>query len=113
MKKIFNNKIAVFSLLVLSFGCKKTLDINQSPNDPPVESATMETLFPSAVMSTAGRVGGDMSIVGGMWAQYWTQNNNSSQFRRVDTYDLPSTRSLWIDLIHSFMLVHYMTILED
>ncbi|WP_367865050.1 SusD/RagB family nutrient-binding outer membrane lipoprotein [Pedobacter sp. WC2423] len=96
MKKIFNNKLAVFSLLVLTLGCKKTLDINQSPNNPPIESATMEVLFPSAVMSTAGRVGGDLSIVGGMWAQFWTQNNNSSQFRTVDVYDLPSA-SQYVD----------------
>lgn len=96
MKKIFNNKLAVFSLLVLTLGCKKTLDINQSPNNPPIESATMEVLFPSAVMSTASRVGGDLSIVGGMWAQFWTQNNNSSQFRTVDVYDLPSA-SQYVD----------------
>ncbi|KIO76459.1 hypothetical protein TH53_14530 [Pedobacter lusitanus] len=96
MKKIFNKKVAVVSLLVLSLGCKKSLDINQSPNYPPVESATMETLFPAAVLSTAGRVGGDLSIVCGMWAQYWTQNNNSSQFRNVDTYDLQSA-SAFVD----------------
>lgn len=79
------------SVLLLSFGCKKTLDINVSPNNPSLDAATMEVLFPSAVMSTAGRVGGDLSIVGGLWAQFWTQNNNSSQFRTVDAYDVTNT----------------------
>lgn len=92
MKMNFNyNKIAVFSMLLLTFGCKKTLDVNVSPNNPSIEAATMETLFPSAVMSTAGRVGGDLSIIGGLWSQFWTQNNNSSQFRTADAYDVANT----------------------
>jgi hypothetical protein len=92
MKMIFkNNRLVVFSFLLLSFGCKKTLDVNVSPNNPGIEAATVETLFPSAVMSTAGRVGGDLSIIGGLWSQYWTQNNNSSQFRTADAYDLAAT----------------------
>ncbi|SEA92757.1 SusD/RagB family nutrient-binding outer membrane lipoprotein [Pedobacter hartonius] len=92
MKKILNiNNLIICSLLLLSTGCKKTLDINESPNNPGLESATAEVLFPSAVMSTAGRVGGDLSIVGGLWAQFYTQNNNSSQFRNVDIYNLAST----------------------
>lgn len=92
MKKIiFNKKILVLSLLLLNFGCKKTLDINESPNNPSLEAATSEALFPSAVMSTAARVGGDLSIIGGIWSQFWTQNNNSSQFRTVDAYDITNT----------------------
>jgi len=92
MKKIFNfNNIAIFSFLFLSVGCKKQLDINTSPNNPSIDAATVETLFPAAVMSSAGRIGGDLSITGGMWAQYWTQNNNSSQFRTIDAYELANT----------------------
>ncbi|MXV49878.1 SusD/RagB family nutrient-binding outer membrane lipoprotein [Pedobacter sp. HMF7647] len=91
MKKIFKiTQVAALSTLVLVAGCKK-LDINTSPNNPSLDAATVETLFPSAVMSTAGRTGGDLSIIGGLWAQYWTQNNNSSQFRTVDAYDVANT----------------------
>jgi len=94
MKKIFNiNNLLIFSLVFLSAGCKKTLDINESPNNPSIEAATAETLFPSAVMSTAGRVGGDLAIVGGLWAQFYTQNNNSSQFRTLEIYNVTSTSS--------------------
>ena len=92
MKKILNiNNLIICSLLLFSAGCKKTLDVNESPNNPSIDAATAETLFPSAVMSTAGRVGGDLSIIGGLWAQYYTQNNNSSQFRNLDIYNLTAT----------------------
>lgn len=91
MKKIFNYKhIIVLSALFLASGCKK-LDINNSPNNPKIEDATMETLFPSGVMSSVGRINGDLSIIGGMWAQFWTQNSGSSQFRTVDAYNLSNT----------------------
>jgi hypothetical protein len=91
MKRILiNNKIIVVSILLLSLSCKK-LDINDSPNNPPIENATPEALFPSAVMSSVGRINGDLSIIGGMWAQFWAQNNGSSQFRTVDSYNIQNS----------------------
>ncbi|WP_276089265.1 SusD/RagB family nutrient-binding outer membrane lipoprotein [Pedobacter sp. JY14-1] len=91
MKIGYKNTWRLASLAVLlTFGCKK-LDINESPNNPSIEKATMEALFPSAVMSTVGHVNGDLSIVGGMWAQFWAQNNGSSQFRTVDNYNLQNS----------------------
>lgn len=94
MKKIFDyKKILILSALFVAASCNK-LDINRSPNNPGIEEATMETLFPSGVMSTIGRVNGDLSIIGGMWAQFWTQNSGSSQFRTVDSYDLSNTSTL-------------------
>jgi hypothetical protein len=91
MKNIIRKaQVLAFSTLLIVASCKK-LDINQSPNNPPVESATVETLFPSAVISTVSRTGGDLSIIGGIWSQFWTQNNNSSQFRTVDSYDVQAT----------------------
>lgn len=91
MKNIIRKtQVLAFSTLLIVVSCKK-LDINQSPNNPPVESATVETLFPSAVISTVSRTGGDLSIIGGLWAQFWTQNSNSSQFRTVDSYDVQAT----------------------
>lgn len=94
MKKIFNYKhIITLSALFVASGCSK-LDINRSPNNPAIEDATMEVLFPSGTMSTVGRVDGDLSIIGGMWAQFWTQNSGSSQFRTVDAYDLSNSSTL-------------------
>lgn len=91
MKNIIRKtQVLAFSALLIVASCKK-LDINESPNNPRVESATVETLFPSAVISTVSRTGGDLSIIGGIWSQFWTQNNNSSQFRTVDSYDVQAT----------------------
>lgn len=79
----------MFSAIVfLAFGCKKTLDINVSPNNPLIETTTPEVLFPSAVASTTGRVGGDLTILGGIWAQYYTQANASNQYKTIDSYAL-------------------------
>jgi hypothetical protein len=76
------------AMVFLAFGCKKTLDINVSPNNPLIETTTPEVLFPSAVMSTTGRVGGELTILGGIWAQYYTQANASNQYKTIDAYAL-------------------------
>lgn len=80
--------LAMAALVFLTFGCKKTLDINDDPNNPAIGAASPEVLFPSAVMSTAGRVGGDLAILGGIWSQYWTQSFASNQYKTIDTYNL-------------------------
>ncbi|HUH33109.1 MAG TPA: SusD/RagB family nutrient-binding outer membrane lipoprotein [Daejeonella sp.] len=91
MKKAINYiMICAIASLTLSPGCDDTLDVNTDPNNPGIENATPEVLFPSAVMSTAGMVGGQLAIVGGIWSQYWSQASNSSQFREIDSYNLTS-----------------------
>ncbi|ANE52019.1 SusD/RagB family nutrient-binding outer membrane lipoprotein [Flavisolibacter tropicus] len=80
---------AVLAMLVGS-GCKKQLDINTDPNNPPVEQGTPRLVFPAAVLSTTGRVGGDMAILGGLWSQYWTQSATANQYKNIDMYNLKS-----------------------
>lgn len=90
MKKI-NLKYSTLimsAVLLLSFGCKKNLDVNTDPNNPLLENATPEVLFPSAVMSTAGTVGGQLTVLGGIWSQYFTQANASNQYKTIDSYNL-------------------------
>lgn len=76
------------AIMLLSFGCKKNLDVNVDPNNPLIENATPEVLFPSAVMSTAGTVGGQLTVLGGIWSQYFTQANASNQYKTIDSYNL-------------------------
>ncbi|WP_353183212.1 SusD/RagB family nutrient-binding outer membrane lipoprotein [Parapedobacter lycopersici] len=78
------------SLLTLS-ACEQALDINQDPNNPPVEQGTPELVFPAAVASTAGALGGEYAILGGIWAQYWTQSSVASQYRDFDSYNVTQT----------------------
>jgi len=93
MKRNFNRYIYIAASVVVLFStsCEKTLDINDDPNNPKIESATPEVLFPAGVMSSAGMIGGQLAILGGFWSQYWTQSNNSSQYREIDAYNLTST----------------------
>lgn len=78
----------VFAISYLSFGCSKIADINVSPNNPLVEEATPQVLFPSAVISAAGRIGGELNILGGIWSQYWTQAQSSNQYKSIDAYNI-------------------------
>jgi len=86
MKKYIINTIAILTLT--TFGCKKITDINVSPNNPPASGATPQILFPSAVGSTVARIGGELNIIGGIWAQYYTQSTTASQYRTIDAYNL-------------------------
>jgi hypothetical protein len=71
-------------LLFISTGCKRALDINESPNV--AVNATPELLLPSAEVQIASAVGVDMQIYGSFWAQYWTQSPTASQYRDIERY---------------------------
>lgn len=88
MKRYIIKPLGVLALICLTLGCSKITDINVSPNNPPVSVATPEILFPSAVASTAARVGGELNILGGFWAQYYTQGTLANEFRNIDSYNL-------------------------
>jgi hypothetical protein len=91
MKKIsiYILGLAMFSTL---WGCEKDfLEVNIDPNNPPAEVGTPELIFPSAVASTAVRVGGEYAVLGGMWSQHWTQSNAANQFKSVDQYNITSS----------------------
>lgn len=91
MKYKYKKWTVALSMLILLISCKKTLDINVDPNNPGIENATPEVLFPAAVLSTAGMVGGQLAVVGGIWSQYFTQSYSSSQFRDIDAYNVTNT----------------------
>lgn len=84
MKKFNICLLAV--LFVFSTSCDDMLDINVSPNDP--ADAPVAMVFPAAVGSAAYVVGGWYQILGGFWAQHWTQSTGASQYRNIDSYDL-------------------------
>src|SRR5437867_3566701 len=68
--------------------CKKQLDINTDPNNPSLEQLTPKLVFPAGVASVAGRVGGHMAILGGIWAQFYAQGTTASQFREIDAFNV-------------------------
>ncbi len=103
-KRIKTNKIwlSVFLFLLLagSFSCKKTLDINQDPNNPTLDVGTPKLVFPVAVMSVAGATGGDLALIGGIYGEYLSQSAGSNQYKFIDAYDVKST-----DVVRSYQIL--------
>src|SRR5688500_9985539 len=89
MKKIMIQTVILFILLG-AVSCKKMADINVDPNNPAIDKATPELLLPSAILSTAGQIGGEYAVIGGLWAQYYTQSATASQYRVIDAYNINS-----------------------
>ena len=87
--KTLRNNLIVFFLAaqVLSFsGCKKFLDVNENPNNP--VNADPSLLLPTVEASIGQLVGNSFQIYGNFFAQYWTQNPSSSQYRSLEQYRL-------------------------
>lgn len=83
-----NKKVIITIAAGLVLGassCRKYLDVNQNPNI--ATTATVQTLLPAGQLYVASAMGVDMQIYGSMWAGYWTQNPNSSQYRAVEQYN--------------------------
>jgi len=87
---IKNNCILLLILASIGFaGCKKYLDTNDNPNLS--STASYDLLLP-AVQAAVGHVlGNPLQIYGGIWAQFWTQNPTSSQYRSIDQYASTTT----------------------
>jgi len=94
-------KIFIAAIVGLSFSttsCKKYLDVNKNPNVTP--TATVNVLLPTAETYIASVMGVDLEVNGSIWAQYWTQSPNASQYRNLeqyqptsDTYEFP-----WVNM---------------
>ncbi len=93
--EIINNRskvlFALVSIVFITSSCKRALDINHDPNNPSLDQGNPRLVFPAAVMATAGRVGGDLAILGGMWSENFTQSALANQYKDIDSYDLKST----------------------
>jgi hypothetical protein len=94
MKTIQSVKIIFVLLSIIvagATGCKKTLDINQDPNNPSLDIGTPKLVFPAAVMSVAGSAGGDLAILGGIYGEYLAQSAASNQYKYIDAYNVKSS----------------------
>lgn len=85
MKKI-RIYIVTATMASLAFiSCKKDyLEINTNPNSP--EKVDIKDVLPSAELAIGHVMGNNLQIYGCMWAQYWTQNPYSSQYKTIDQY---------------------------
>ena len=76
------------AISVLS-SCEKTMDINKDPNYP--GDAPLNMLLPSAELSFAGILGGEMELVGSLWCQHYTQNIVANQYNTTVNYTMSNT----------------------
>ncbi|MFN8116122.1 MAG: SusD/RagB family nutrient-binding outer membrane lipoprotein [Bacteroidia bacterium] len=85
MKKITTYIITAALGTAVLTGCKKDfLDINENPNSP--SKVNITEVLPSAELAIGHVMGNNFQIFGGIWAQYWTQNPFSSQYKTIEQY---------------------------
>jgi hypothetical protein len=77
--------VAAGVALLAATGCRKYLDVNENPNAP--VTATDNLVLPSSQAAIGMVVGNNLQVYGGLYAQYWTQNNTSSQYRTIEQYN--------------------------
>ena len=70
-------------------GCKKYLDTNTNPNLS--TTASPDLLLPAVQAAIGHALGNPLQIYGNFWAQFWTQNPKSSQYRSIDQYASTTT----------------------
>lgn len=76
--------------LLTATSCKKNfLDVNVDPNNP--TTASVNLVLPTALVYSAYDLGNPYQILGGFWAQYWTQGPTGSQFATYDQYSITSS----------------------
>lgn len=97
MKKL---SLIIFATVIATtqYSCKKTLNVNKNPNEP--ADVTVTELLPAAEISISHQYGNYFQVVGGLWAQYWTQSPNASQYRPLEQYQPgpSSANNAWQEL---------------
>lgn len=100
MQTIRSVKISVLAALLLTVSsCKKDyLDVNVDPNNP--TRASVDLVLPTALGYTAYNLGNPYQVLGGFWAQVWTQGPTGSQFLAYDQYTITSSNfnTQWINM---------------
>lgn len=76
----------LIATLLLIIGCEDFLDVNKNPNNP--ATVSLELALPPAISSACYVYGGWWQILGGIWAQHWTQSTGAQQYRDFEDYQL-------------------------
>ncbi|MBB4807413.1 hypothetical protein HNP38_002719 [Chryseobacterium defluvii] len=93
MKK--TKKILLSSLVLLSiWSCNDQLDINRDPDLLAPEQIPLNSEFTGATTGVATISGSSYALIGGFWAQYFTQSATANQYKDLDDYSLSSTAQI-------------------
>lgn len=85
MKKI------VYSLVVAIFmlsSCEKQLDINRNPNLLSQDDVALSSEIAVGMMGIGAVHSSYYALIGGIWAQQWSQSLAASQYRAIDDYTI-------------------------
>jgi hypothetical protein len=84
MKKI-KYYLPLLLTVVLLVSCEQSLEeLNIDPSNP--AKVSPELALPAGTVSVAGIIGGRFAVVGGIWSQFYTQNNSSNQYKDIDAF---------------------------
>ena len=89
-------KLAIITTIVLGLAapsCDSYMDINESPNSPKESDVNSSILFPAAEMNLAASYGDYLRIVGGYFAQYYSQSFGTSNYLDYSQFQMSATRS--------------------
>jgi Starch-binding associating with outer membrane len=85
MKKL----ILTFSAAALLLSCSDAdFDINRDPDALTPESVTLKAELPAGIVGLAAGENAYYGLIGGFWAQYFTQGNSSNQYKNIDEYSI-------------------------
>jgi len=91
MKKYILIISAVFCLSLTS--CQKYFDINVDPNSPSEDKVTTSLIFPGIEMNLAASYGDYLRIVGGYFAQHYSQYFGTSNYLDYSQFTMSGTRN--------------------
>jgi hypothetical protein len=92
------SKILLLLIVGITVSCDQDLDINTDPNFPgQINRGLSLTAAESSLVSV---VGGELTNLGGFYAQYHTQAPSASQYENTDSYNLNTAyaNSIWTEL---------------
>lgn len=85
MKKIF----ATLAVTALFLSCSdKDFDINSDPDKLTPDEVALKSELPAGIVGLAGAQGSYYALIGGFWAQHFTQGNSSNQYKEIDDYSI-------------------------
>lgn len=86
MKK-YKYYLPLLLTMVFLISCEQSLDeLNIDPSNPSQAQVSPALALPAGTVSVASVVGGRFAVVGGIWSQYYTQNNASNQYKDIDAF---------------------------
>lgn len=85
MKKI----ILTFSAAAMLLACSDAdFDINRDPDNLAAGSVSLKAELPAGIVGVGAAENAYYALIGGFWAQYFTQGNSSNQYKNIDDYSI-------------------------